>query len=104
MRIMREPARRRAAWLGMYLSAAIAALTRSRVAVRTLVSPLTTRETVIGETPARRATSAMVAAVGLRPRVFAFTFALAMDSSQVSHTTEVKRAAGVGPAALAAAV
>ena len=38
----REPASRRAAWLGPYLSVAMAALTLSRVAARTLASPFTT--------------------------------------------------------------
>jgi hypothetical protein len=47
--------------LGTYFSASIAAITRSRVSLRTPGPPFTTRDTVIGDTPARAATSASVA-------------------------------------------
>src|SRR5690349_20130406 len=56
--------RLRAARFGIYPSSAMACSTRSRVVARTLPELLTTRETVIGETAARRATSAMVARDG----------------------------------------
>jgi hypothetical protein len=48
------------------LSAEIAVFTASRVAGRTLLSPLMTRDTVIGDTPARRATSLIVGALPAR--------------------------------------
>src|SRR5580704_8005420 len=48
----------------------MAASTRLRVSGLTLASPLMTRDTVIGETPACSATSCMVTA--LRPRLFDF--------------------------------
>src|SRR6185312_3607521 len=60
MRRLCAPARLRAAGFGAYRSSLTAASTAARVASRTLRSPLTTRETVIGETPALRATSWMV--------------------------------------------
>jgi hypothetical protein len=44
----------------------ITALTRSRVVSRTLPSPLITRETVIGETPAAAATSLIVGVLRCR--------------------------------------
>ncbi len=47
----------------------MARITMSRVASRTLSSPLVTRDTVMGETPALRATSWMVTAVPRRRRV-----------------------------------
>src|SRR5271167_3525597 len=62
MRTCSAPANVRAARLGEYLSLAIAACTASRVSWRTLVSPLITRETVIGAKPAWAATSAIVGA------------------------------------------
>src|SRR3977135_973903 len=52
--------RLRAARLGMYARPRRARSPRRRVAGRTRPESLTTRETVIGETAARRATSAMV--------------------------------------------
>ncbi|WP_246048439.1 hypothetical protein [Hankyongella ginsenosidimutans] len=44
----------------------MAASTVARVSARTLASPLMTRETVIGETPAVRATSLIVGALRRR--------------------------------------
>src|SRR6476660_5187195 len=55
----------RAAGEGLYCSWAIACSTRSRVEARTFGMSLITRETVWWDTPARRATSKMLAA---RPR------------------------------------
>src|SRR3954471_726517 len=52
--------RLRAAWLGTYPSSSTAWLTASRMASATVVEPLTTRETVARETPARRATASSV--------------------------------------------
>src|SRR5438132_11959179 len=51
--------RLRAARLGIYARSRIARSTRRRVAGRTLAEPFPTRETVIGDTAARRATSPM---------------------------------------------
>src|SRR5262245_48025973 len=53
----------------------MARMTTSRVASRTLFSPLVTRETVIGDTPALRATSWIVTALPLRRRLFLLTVA-----------------------------
>src|SRR3954468_20446036 len=66
-----EPAlaRLRAARLGEKRSAFIEALTLARVSSRTLVPELITRDTVMGETPAWRATSLIVTTLPLR-RVF----------------------------------
>src|SRR5919201_232994 len=58
---VRSEERLRAIALGTYSSSRIARRTRSRVAGATVSSPLITRETVWCETPARRATSRMVA-------------------------------------------
>src|SRR5580692_1414484 len=66
MRTCSAPAKVRAARFGEYLSLAMAAWTASRVSWRTLLSPLMTRETVIGAKPAYAATSAMVGAPCLR--------------------------------------
>src|SRR5438477_5737127 len=52
--------RLRAARLGIYARSRIARSTRRRVAARTRPELLTTLETVIGDTAARRATSPMV--------------------------------------------
>jgi hypothetical protein len=54
----------RAAWLGRYSSCSMARCTRTRVLSRTSPLALITRETVIVDTPARRATSAMVTRFG----------------------------------------
>src|SRR5256885_7152915 len=59
-------ARLRAAVLGEYRSCSIASSTAARVDSRTLRPLLTTRETVIADTPAARATSSIVTAP--RPR------------------------------------
>src|SRR3954469_14829675 len=56
-------ARLRAEASGRYLSAVIAASTRSRMASRTFGSLLRTRETVLVDVPAARATSSMVARI-----------------------------------------
>ena len=52
--------RLRAAWLGTYPSSSTARVTASRIAGATEVEPLTTRETVALDTPARRATASSV--------------------------------------------
>jgi len=57
----RRDARVRAAALGRKLSSAIAASTRSTLAGLTRAAPVSTLETVGTETPARAATSAIVA-------------------------------------------
>src|SRR6185369_2406152 len=56
-------ARLRAEASGRYLSAAIATNTRSRIDSRTFGSLLRTRETVLVDVPAARATSSMVARI-----------------------------------------
>jgi len=54
----------RAAWLGTYPSSSIACWTRSRNCSATVAWPLTTRETVARDTPARAATSSRFGRAG----------------------------------------
>src|SRR6187455_2454356 len=69
----------------------MASRTRSRVLSRTFCSPFTTRETVIGETPAWLATSAMVATFLPRPAlVRALTVALPFPCHQYVPLTSDK--------------
>jgi hypothetical protein len=60
---VRPEARREAAGDATYDNSAAARITRCRVASETLGMPRKERETVDGETPARRATSMMLAGV-----------------------------------------
>lgn len=60
IRSIRPVRRLRATELGRKSSSAMAALTFCRVCSLTLGSPLTTRETVFSDTPARWATSCIV--------------------------------------------
>jgi hypothetical protein len=86
--------RLRAARFGTYPNSATARRTASRIGAATVVEPLTTRETVARDTPARRATSSRVGRLTIRSSLHCSLHDATDDLSSEDHERDQQRHRG----------